>query len=115
MAAVLRNQALTTVLSALALSCRYSLPTIAAMVAEAERESKRACFLSTPSIYFSLNDKELQARSKVLDVSCTILSSEFDFIRFLGLICSFLFCPGHYVGVFLVRRDVGRASWFREI
>lgn len=46
---------------------RYSLPTIAAMVTEAERESKRACFLSTPSIFFSLNDKALQANSKVFD------------------------------------------------
>lgn len=38
------------------------------MVTEAERESKRACFLSTPSIFFSLNDKTLQANSKVFDV-----------------------------------------------
>jgi hypothetical protein len=47
---------------------RYSVPTIASMVGEAERESKRAAFLSTPSIFFSLNDKTLQANSKVLDV-----------------------------------------------
>lgn len=39
------------------------------MVGECERESKRACFLSTPSIFFSLNDKALQANSKVFDVS----------------------------------------------
>jgi hypothetical protein len=51
---------------------RYSLPTIAAMVTEAERESKRACFLSTPSIFFSLNDKTLQANSKVFDVSAAM-------------------------------------------
>jgi len=38
------------------------------MVGETEREAKRACFLSTPSIFFSLNDKQLQANSKVLDV-----------------------------------------------
>ena len=47
---------------------RYSLPTIAAMVTECERESKRACFLSTPSIFFSLNHKKLQENSKVFDV-----------------------------------------------
>lgn len=37
------------------------------MVDECERESKRAAFLSTPSIFFSLNDKALQANSKVFD------------------------------------------------
>lgn len=45
----------------------YSLPTIAAMVTESEREATRGCFLSTPSIFFSLNDKKLRANSKVFD------------------------------------------------
>ena len=32
-------------------------------------DAKKAAFLSTPSIYFSLKDKNVKANSKVMDVS----------------------------------------------
>mmetsp|Transcript_23689 Transcript_23689/g.21052 ORF Transcript_23689/g.21052 Transcript_23689/m.21052 type:complete len:159 (+) Transcript_23689:52-528(+) len=38
------------------------------MVEQVEKNSKDGCaFLSTPSIYFSLKDKEIKAKSKVFD------------------------------------------------
>jgi hypothetical protein len=47
----------------------YSKPTINFMVEQVQRNSKLgAAFLSTPSIYFSLKDKELKAKCKVMDI-----------------------------------------------
>lgn len=46
----------------------YSKPTIQFMVSECEQHGKRIAFLSTPSIYFSLKDKEVKAASKCFDV-----------------------------------------------
>lgn len=46
----------------------YSAPTLDVIVAEVEDKAKRAAFLSTPSVYFSLKDKELRANSKVFDL-----------------------------------------------
>ena len=57
----------------------YSKKTIEFMAKEVEEQcggseagaedAKRAVFLSTPSIYFSLKDKAVKANSKCLDVS----------------------------------------------
>ena len=57
----------------------YSKPTIDFMAKEVEllcggseagaEDAKKAAFLSTPSIYYSLKDKAVKANSKVLDVS----------------------------------------------
>jgi hypothetical protein len=52
------------------------------MVAEIEKVAKKVAFLSTPSVYFSLKNKEILAASKLFDVSvlpcpvcaCLILS-----------------------------------------
>ena len=54
----------------------YSKPTIEFMAKEVEllcaategSEVKKTAFLSTPSIYFSLKDKDVKANSKCLDV-----------------------------------------------
>jgi len=45
----------------------YSAATIDAMVAEIESVAIRCAFLSTPSIFFSLSNKQLQHNSKLLD------------------------------------------------
>lgn len=50
----------------------YSAPTIAAMVGEIEQHATRCAFLSTPSLFFSLNDTTLQSNSTLFDVSRTI-------------------------------------------
>jgi hypothetical protein len=47
----------------------YSKATINFMVSECELYGKRIAFLSTPSIYYSLKDKEIRGSSKVFDVS----------------------------------------------
>ena len=57
----------------------YSKPTIEFMAREVEQvcggseagvaDAKKAAFLSTPSIYFSLKDKAVKENSKVFDVS----------------------------------------------
>lgn len=47
----------------------YSKATINFMVAECEQFGKRIAFLSTPSIYFSLKNKEIKAESRCFDVS----------------------------------------------
>ena len=57
----------------------YSKPTIEMMAKEVEEQcggseagaadAKKAAFLSTPSIYYSLKDKAVKANSKVFDVS----------------------------------------------
>ena len=39
----------------------YSKPTINFMASECEQHGKKIAFLSTPSIYFSLKDKEIKA------------------------------------------------------
>jgi hypothetical protein len=49
----------------------YSAETIATMVAEIESCATRCAFLSTPSVFFSLNSKQLQLNSKLLDVRRT--------------------------------------------
>jgi EEF1A lysine methyltransferase 1 len=50
----------------------YSANTIDALIAEIESTcagaDQRVAFLSTPSVFFSLNDKELQSRSALFDV-----------------------------------------------
>ena len=46
----------------------YSKATINFMVNECETQGTKIAFLSTPSIYFSLKNKELKANSKVFDV-----------------------------------------------
>ena len=50
----------------------YSKATINFMVNECEAYGKKVAFLSTPSIYFSLKNKELKASSKVFDVNSNI-------------------------------------------
>jgi EEF1A lysine methyltransferase 1 len=47
----------------------YSKATINFMVSECELYGKRIAFLSTPSIYYSLKNKEIRGTSKVFDVS----------------------------------------------
>jgi len=42
------------------------------MVKEIEAQSKRAAFLSTPSVFFSLSDTDLIANSKVFDVRSSL-------------------------------------------
>ena len=51
----------------------YSKPTIDFMVGLCERHGKRIAFLSTPSIYFSLKNKEIKKSSVCFDVSTTII------------------------------------------
>ena len=46
----------------------YSKATINFMANECELYGKKIAFLSTPSIYFSLKNKEVRANSKVFDV-----------------------------------------------
>jgi hypothetical protein len=46
----------------------YSKATINFMAAECEQFGKKIAFLSTPSIYFSLKNKEIRGTSKVFDV-----------------------------------------------
>ena len=50
----------------------YSKPTIEFMAQEVEQqctaEDQTCAFLSTPSIYFSLKDRNVKARSKCFDV-----------------------------------------------
>ena len=65
----------------------YSKPTIDFMAKEVEQlcagsetvDPKKAAFLSTPSIYFSLKDKTVKANSKVFDVS----QQQTSFISFI--------------------------------
>ena len=47
----------------------YSKPTIQFMVEQCEAHGERIAFLSTPSIYFSLKNKEIKATSVCFDVS----------------------------------------------
>ena len=47
----------------------YSKPTIEFMVNQCEANGKRIAFLSTPSIYFSLKNKEIKDNSVCMDVS----------------------------------------------
>jgi hypothetical protein len=47
----------------------YSKATINFMANECETYGKKIAFLSTPSIYFSLKNKEIKGTSKVFDVS----------------------------------------------
>ena len=47
----------------------YSKPTIQFMVDQCQNNGTRIAFLSTPSVYFSLKDKELKANSVCFDVS----------------------------------------------
>lgn len=57
----------------------YSKATITFMVNECEQFGHRIAFLSTPSIYYSLKNKEIRGTSKVFDVRerqtliCTIV------------------------------------------
>ncbi|KAH7440960.1 hypothetical protein KP509_03G017900 [Ceratopteris richardii] len=46
----------------------YSAYTIDVLVKEIEDNASKAAFLSTPSLYFSLNDKQLKDNSYVFDV-----------------------------------------------
>eukprot|EP00297_Palpitomonas_bilix_P018219 CAMPEP_0113881774 /NCGR_PEP_ID=MMETSP0780_2-20120614/8568_1 /TAXON_ID=652834 /ORGANISM="Palpitomonas bilix" /LENGTH=188 /DNA_ID=CAMNT_0000868679 /DNA_START=100 /DNA_END=666 /DNA_ORIENTATION=+ /assembly_acc=CAM_ASM_000599 len=46
----------------------YSPRTIETIVREVETNAKRAAFLSTPSVYFSLKNKELKENSVVFDL-----------------------------------------------
>ena len=50
----------------------YSKPTIQFMVEQCQDHGKRIAFLSTPSIYFTLKDKEIKANSVCFDVSSDI-------------------------------------------
>jgi hypothetical protein len=50
----------------------YSKATIGFMANECELFGKRIAFLSTPSIYFSLKDKEIKGNSKCFDVKLSI-------------------------------------------
>ena len=52
----------------------YSKATINFIVSECEQHGKRIAFLSTPSIYFSLKDKEIKASSKCFDVKILCLT-----------------------------------------
>lgn len=45
------------------------MSSVASHLQEVEAQSKKAAFLSTPSIYFSLKDKNLRSASRVFDVS----------------------------------------------
>lgn len=56
----------------------YSAPTIATMVNEIEQYATRCAFLSTPSLFFSLNSTQLQNNSTLFDVrqTATRLPSE---------------------------------------
>ena len=47
----------------------YSLNTIEFIANECETQGTKIAFLSTPSIYFSLKNKEVKAASYVFDVS----------------------------------------------
>ncbi len=51
----------------------YSKATINFLVNECELYGHKIAFLSTPSIYFSLKNKELKAASRVFDVSEILL------------------------------------------
>ena len=53
----------------------YSKATINFIVSECESQGKRIAFLSTPSIYFSLKNKEIKAQSKCLDVKNLTVTS----------------------------------------
>ena len=63
----------------------YSKPTIEFMAKEVELlcaaseagQVKKAAFLSTPSIYFSLKDKDVKANSKCFDVSILLPSQAY--------------------------------------
>ena len=46
----------------------YSPHTIATLAKEVERVATRVAFLSTPSVFFSLKDKQLKERSHLLDL-----------------------------------------------
>ena len=70
----------------------YSKPTIEMMAKEVEEQcggseagaadAKKAAFLSTPSIYYSLKDKAVKANSKVFDVSqFTFLTQSYPVVR----------------------------------
>ena len=45
----------------------YSKDTITFIVTQIEKHAKNCAFLSTPSVYFSLKDKDIKNASKVLD------------------------------------------------
>eukprot|EP00347_Sterkiella_histriomuscorum_P012287 403369166 len=45
----------------------YSKPTINFLASECEQFGKKIAFLSTPSVYFSLKNKEIKANSKCFD------------------------------------------------
>ena len=47
----------------------YSKPTIKFMVEQCEAHGQKIAFLSTPSIYFSLSNKEIKKTSTCFDVS----------------------------------------------
>ena len=47
----------------------YSKPTIQFMVDQCHAHGQRIAFLSTPSIYFSLKDKQIKEQSVCFDVS----------------------------------------------
>lgn len=51
----------------------YSKATINFMVSECEQQGKRIAFLSTPSVYFSLKDKEIKKESRVFDVRINLI------------------------------------------
>ena len=57
----------------------YSKPTIEFMASQCEANGKRIAFLSTPSIYFSLKNKEIKDNSVCMDVSITNLNSQIYF------------------------------------
>ena len=46
----------------------YSKPTIQFMVEQCQANGKRIAFLSTPSIYFSLKDKDIKENSVCFDL-----------------------------------------------
>ena len=58
----------------------YSKPTIMFMVEQCQTNGTRVAFLSTPSIYFSLKDKELKANSVCFDVSKVL-----DILKYISL------------------------------
>ena len=64
----------------------YSKPTIEFMAREVEQqceaEGLTCAFLSTPSIYYSLKNKDVKARSKCMDVSCCLHKSSFTIFFF---------------------------------
>ena len=51
----------------------YSRSTIVFLLAEIATQGKKAAFLSTPSVYFSLQDPTLKAASRVFDVPWLLL------------------------------------------